>query len=680
MANKNSFDIFNIDQKQADPKQANEHSKTALLGIVACFLLFFFLPAVLMTILLVKLLTKHTKMKWEFISLGVSLLCLVLFVSRFSYPPFFQFGCIWRKVIPWIVDWSEYFVQQGQPFAITPLSILALVLSTWFLSSLSLVIYRRLSKNWLTHEKEADKINYYKSDAFKDYFKNRIPLLEDRQANYRRMNIEDSPEPFYVGANMYKKDIFLPLRTFFTHTLIQGTTGSGKTTLMYAMIEGACRLGIASVFVDGKGDPLTILDVQRIAERYNKKVFVFSENSPLHFNPVRHGKPTSIKDRLMDMMDWSEQFYAKEAENNLQMIISFIKEYIDVEKMRKGNRSEEQGAPLKMDLETIHRFLDYEEIGTYLFYEQSEEIISQAESLKENSSGSEMAEAVRSFKSKTAGKQSLHQKYIRYFFKKDDLNYGDLEEISEMKGDQVKLIRGLRTQLELLLYSDLGDKFLESEDEEQNIDLMKIIEEGNIVLFSFNANDYESFIKGLGRLVISNIAHVVTKLYYARLDSEEGEFKGALGIFDELGAYVSKKIITIVARARSAKFGALLGVQSKSDLLTDEGDLSLQIFDNVNLFFLGRSNDPDNAEYSSRIMGTYGDIDRTKMTENKLGALSRLETQEERGSVRNVRKFWFDPDEIKDLPQYTFTMIDKTKNQLEPTREKVFIRNVMNGL
>lgn len=268
---------------------------------------------------------------------------------------------------------------------------------------------------------------------------------------------------------------------------------------------------------------------------------------------------------------------------------------------------------------------------------------------------------------------------MRQFFDQDELTYGDLEEIAEMKGEQVKLIKGLRTQIELLIYSDLGEKFLESDDPNDNIDILQAIERGDIILFSFNANDYESFIKGLGRLVISNIAHVVTQLYHSRLE-EDREFLGVLGLFDEIGAYISERIITIVARARSARFGAVLGAQSKSDLVTKEGDLSQQIMDNINLFFLGRSNDPDNAEYSSRVMGTYSDIDRTVMTENKLGTLSRLETKEERGTIRNVRKFWFDPDEIKDLPKYTFTMIDKTKDELQPTREKIFIRNVMKGL
>lgn len=663
----------------SDPQKTDKNSTQIILGIVACFLLFFFLPAVIITALLLKFLYPHSKVKWELVSLFVSTLCLVFVVYHNSYQLFLQFGVLWRKILPKVVEWAEYFTQQGQQFEITPRSWFALFVFTWFLSSLSFVIYRRLTKNWLTHEKEADKVNYYESDEFKDYFKNRTLLLEDRQAMYRQTPLDQLAAPFYVGANMHKEDVYLPLEAFFTHTLIQGTTGSGKTTLMYSLIEGACKLGIASLFLDGKGDPLTIMEVQKIAMRYNKKVLVFSEHSKLHFNPVRNGKPTSIKDRLIAMMDWSEQFYANESQNTLQKIISFIQDYIEVEKTREGDRPEEQGDPLKMDLETIHRFLDYEEIATYLFYEQSEEIIDNAEKISSNSSGAEMAETIREYKSKTAVKGSLHQKYMRQFFEKDELSYGDLEEIAEMRGEQVKLVKGLRTQIELLIYSDLGDKFLESEDQSENIDILQAIENGDIVIFSFNANDYESFIKGLGRLVISNIAHVVTQLYHSRL--EEGiEFLGVLGLFDEIGAYISKNIITIVARARSARFGAVLGAQSKSDLVTEEGDLSQQIMDNINLFFLGRSNDPDNAEYSSRVMGTYSDIDRTVMTENKLGTLSRLETKEERGTIRNVRKFWFDPDEIKDLPKYTFTMIDKTKDELEPTREKIFVRNVMKGM
>lgn len=129
--------------------------------------------------------------------------------------------------------------------------------------------------------------------------------------------------------------------------------------------------------------------------KYGKKLLFFSENSQLPINPVRHGNPTSIKDRIMAMIDWSEQFYANESQNNLQKIISFIQDNIVVKKTRGGDK---QDNPLRMELETIYQFLDYEGKGTYLFYEQSQLIIDQAEKISSNSYGAEMAETIRGYK------------------------------------------------------------------------------------------------------------------------------------------------------------------------------------------------------------------------------------------------------------------------------------------
>lgn len=95
---------------------------------------------------------------------------------------------------------------------------------------------------------------------------------------------------------------------------------------------------------------------------------------------------------------------------------------------------------------------------------------------------------------------------------------------------------------------------------------------------------------------------------------------------------------------------------------------------------LGRVNDPDNAEYTSRLAGTYEDIDRTVMTENKGGIFRRIETKEDRGTIRNVRKFIFDPDTAKELPNHTFFMVDKTGNNLSMTKEQIYSRNALDGL
>jgi DNA helicase HerA-like ATPase len=63
----------------------------------------------------------------------------------------------------------------------------------------------------------------------------------------------------YLGRLLNKKKITSsPLRLnpddLMTHTLICGSTGSGKTVLGKLLIEEAARAGIASIIIDLKGD------------------------------------------------------------------------------------------------------------------------------------------------------------------------------------------------------------------------------------------------------------------------------------------------------------------------------------------------------------------------------------------------------------------------------------------
>lgn len=121
----------------------------------------------------------------------------------------------------------------------------------------------------------------------------------------------------------------------------------------------------------------------------------------------------------MSVMDWSESFYEKESENMLQMILSFIQDYIDVESNRTDKqRSSGQGKRLKMDLETIHRFLDLYEIANYLFLEQSEQYLTDlAKTTEKKATGLTLTEKDLPL---THDGELLHEKYIRYFFKQKE--------------------------------------------------------------------------------------------------------------------------------------------------------------------------------------------------------------------------------------------------------------------
>lgn len=662
------LDFFGISKESDQTK--NEMGLFLGLMVFGSALLFFMLPVLCITLVLTYFLQRKFTLKVEW---GLFLIFAVSFglaLFRYGYLPLLQYGVIWKSFFPQFVNFFEKIVQNGTPFQVTNTSYFLGFLLIGTCTNLFLLISRRLKRTWFTKEKEQKKTDYLESDKFKKFFKERHRIIEKEQEKYR----QSENKRIYLGMSVEKINEYLDINSLFTHSLVQGTTGCGKTTLIYGLLEGGLRNGLGGVFVDGKGDIKTEAELRKLASAYGKEVIVFSDQSKYHYNPVKYGKPTAIKDRLMSVMDWSESFYEKESENMLQMILSFIQDYIDVESNRTDKqRSSGQGKRLKMDLETIHRFLDLYEIANYLFLEQSEQYLTDlAKTTEKKATGLTLTEKDLPL---THDGELLHEKYIRYFFKQKELNYGDLDEIQEMKGEEVKLIRGLRTQLELIIYSDFGNKFVESKKQELNIDLLAEIKKGNIVLLSFSATNYAGFIQVLGRFIISDVGFCVSQLH-----KNEVDFKGAIGIFDELGFYINERILSILGQARSAKLGAVLGIQSISDLVTPFGDFTGRIIDNVNLFFLGRSNYATNAEEASNTIGTYADIDRTVMTENQGGVLNRWETRGERGTVKKVRKYWFGPDEIKDMPNYTFTLTDKTKDRLEPYKEKIFIRNTMAGL
>ncbi|MGX2947019.1 type IV secretory system conjugative DNA transfer family protein [Enterococcus alishanensis] len=608
----------------------------------------------------------------------ISFIGFVATIVTWGYRDFLQFFAIWRKMLPKVVGFAEAHIQKGVPFEVNRHTIVMTILLGITYAGISYYMFNRLKINWFTYEKEEKTQHYLDSDKYKRIERNKADILRNVQQEYRQNNIQSSLyQNVLLGINIYADPVKFPLSNLFTHTLVQGTTGTGKTYMMYNLMEEALMEGLGALFVDGKGDPKTVKEIRKLADRYGKRLYVFSDkasDSPdgqlWNYNPVMYGKPTAITERLMAVMDWSESFYENESKNMLQQIILFLHEYIEIEKAHE--RRDVQGEPLAMNLETIHRFLDLPELANYLFIEQSEDIIIRNYKVSATSeTDSTTKKSVTP--DPTLKRNTVYQKYIRMFFYRDDLDPEFIEELKEERSSQAKLIKGLRTQLEQLIYSDLGERFTYKEN--YTIDIEKIIKDGDVIVFSLDSNNYNTFIPVIGRFIVADSAYVTTTLY-GNTDS----FKGVLGIFDEFGSYGNDNILDILSKARSAKFGAVLGIQSISDLANKRRNIDIkeQTIDNCNLFILGRTNSPKNTEEIVGLIGTYKDIDRTVITENQLGSLTRFETKGERGTVRKVNKFNFSPDEIKYLPNYQFYYVNK--NLTENNKGKVFARNVFEDL
>lgn len=575
------------------------------------------------------------------------------------------------------LDYFEQLINNGQPFHPSYQSYIAVAALSLIIARLTLAVYE-FFKGKIVKPKE-DVIEEYRSS--KDYekiYQNRVKINDNMQAKWRK-NVAKSVEKslpienILLGIDEHKKQAEMALEETTKHILFQGTTGSGKTMAILTAAESALANGQSVFFVDGKGDPKTIAQFKKLTDKYGRKLHVFSEKTSLRYNPIRHGNRTSVTDRIMAIFDWENAFYKNEAENFLQKVIHMIHDF-----------------DLNTDLATIAKHMSLSAVYRTLMtdVEIKEEVIQDKVPVKKKKpaeeddilglNDSEQEEVEYEIRERTVKNKVLSARaslHMERFFGKSQLTEDEIKSLTDESQDDpvLMLVKSMKTQLEKLIYSELGELL---EDDPDGLDLLDVLERGESVIFSFNSNIYSEFIKRFARFVIVDLAFSVTTRYAQDVQ------KGALGIFDEFGAYGSETIVHILARARSAEFGAAIGIQSLGDLVINGQDISKQVIDNCNTFFFGRSNEAESAETVASIIGTYNDVDLTTQTENIGGPLKRIEFKAEKGTSRKVKKFYVHPDEIKDLETGVFVVVRKAARGLKPVerRKIIYFRNPMNGL
>ncbi len=117
------------------------------------------------------------------------------------------------------------------------------------------------------------------------------------------------------------------------HTLVIGTTGSGKTVTLMNIIASAIERRWPLLFVDGKGDVTLMKRIEAIAKARGIPFYGFSMiGESLKYNPIASGGYTSKKDRLIELREWSEDHYRKLAEGYLQTVFKILEQLnVDVD-------------------------------------------------------------------------------------------------------------------------------------------------------------------------------------------------------------------------------------------------------------------------------------------------------------------------------------------------------------
>jgi len=138
---------------------------------------------------------------------------------------------------------------------------------------------------------------------------------------------ENLKEDTYLGFEVLKKKrVYLTPEERNTHIQIVGSTGSGKTRFaLFPLLLQDIKMGRGVVFIDAKGSSENAKVIWKIVEEEGRsqdlRYFSLTDSQySCTYNPLKHGNPAQLKDKIIASIDWTEPFYRRICENALQTL------------------------------------------------------------------------------------------------------------------------------------------------------------------------------------------------------------------------------------------------------------------------------------------------------------------------------------------------------------------------
>jgi TraM recognition site of TraD and TraG/Type IV secretion-system coupling protein DNA-binding domain len=110
-----------------------------------------------------------------------------------------------------------------------------------------------------------------------------------------------------------------------THTLVVGSTGSGKTVTQTWMTVRAIEHGMGAIVVDPKGDPGLRAEVRRAAELRRRRLIEWTPEGPSVYNPYARGSDTEVADKVLAGERFTEPHYLRQAQRHLGHVVRVLR-------------------------------------------------------------------------------------------------------------------------------------------------------------------------------------------------------------------------------------------------------------------------------------------------------------------------------------------------------------------
>ncbi|HEY3728288.1 MAG TPA: helicase HerA-like domain-containing protein, partial [Solirubrobacteraceae bacterium] len=250
-----------------------------------------------------------------------------------------------------------------------------------------------------------------------------------------------------LGADDRGRPVTLTEPQLGAHGLIVGASGAGKSTTLLTILEDRIRSGGPVVALDLKGSPGFAGSLQRAAADAGRPFSLWTPDGPGNWNPLAHGNPTVLKDKLIGAERFSEPHYMRAAERYVQTVFRVLQ------------AAAPQRAP-RLD-----------EVVALMEPRRLSGVLRQVER--------PLADSVQDY-------------------------------LAGMGPDQLSAVRGLGTRLALLTESAAGPHLLPAAPGTgHTIDLPRALEGPEVVVFSLNSSLYGKLAAQLGTLAIQDLTAAV---------------------------------------------------------------------------------------------------------------------------------------------------------------------------
>lgn len=364
------------------------------------------------------------------------------------------------------------------------------------------------------------------------------------------LGVSASPEPVDSerGVIRYGDRVVISDNEMSGHVLVVGGSGSGKTQSMLVNMRDAIRLGRGVVVIDCKGGPDVPEMLAEWAERYDRDFLHWSitdpgtyrgpADAPAFYDPISRGDPSRRKDLLIGAHKWDVEYYKSVIANYLQTAFRVME--------------------LVPALPGVDTFTDIADLlSPSLLVRRARHI------------------------------SAMEHPHLT----------SDLTRLTDMDRQELSGIRSMYARIHTLISSTAGAWLRRDPQGLRDINLRRVADEGQVVVFSLDTSNYEETATLLAGLIIQDLKTLSSELRNIPAPTPMHVY------VDEFSAVDSTNILGLLSKARDARMPVMLATQALADLQRSEPTFVDQVLGIVSSFIVHRANTAEDARTFAGLSG-----------------------------------------------------------------------------